>query len=103
FGNPEFRFRRNDFSIGDVNISGFIPFIRGIDHATVANDGGVHIRGAHRCSVLVPSFCGDKLLSAIAALSDCCPAVRLRDCRMQPAALRMSVMPGFALTSFLMR
>ena len=35
----DFGFRADDFSVGDVKIGSLIPFVCGIDHAAVANDG----------------------------------------------------------------
>jgi len=64
-------FRRDDFSISDVQISDLVPFVCGIDDAAVPDDGGVHVRGAHACSVLVAAFCGDELFSDVTVMPDC--------------------------------
>src|SRR5262249_24598660 len=97
----DFGFARNDFSVGDVNISDFITFIRGIEHATVANDCGVHVRGAHACSVLVAAFCGDELLSDFTAICDCSHDVQVRDRKMRSQALKMSALLRDAIATVL--
>ena len=74
-----------------------ISLVRGIDHATVSNDGRAHVREAHACSVLVAASCGDELLSDFAAISDCCPDVKVRDRKMRSPALRMSALPRRAI------
>src|SRR4029077_19684734 len=101
FRTSNFGFGRDDFSISNVEIGDFIPLVRGIDHPPVANDGRAHVRGAHACSVLVAAFCGDKLLSDFAAISDCCPDVKVRDRKMRSPALRMSALPRRAVASVL--
>src|SRR5262249_24786204 len=55
FRTSNFGFRAQDFSVGDVKISNFIPVIRRIDHTTVPNDGGVPRSCAcHRSTEAIP-------------------------------------------------
>lgn len=94
FRSLNFGFGRDDFFISDINVGKFIPFIRGIDHATVANDRGVHVRGAHACSVLVAAFCGGELLPHLfdaPVLLEPCREVR--EGRMPSPARRMRALP----------
>src|SRR4029077_15620932 len=101
FRTSNFGLGPDDFSISDVNIGNSIPLVCGIDHATVADDGRAHVRGANACSVLVAASCGDELLSDIAAMSDCCPDAKVRDRKMRSPALKMSAPPRRAIASVL--
>jgi hypothetical protein len=101
FRTSDFGFGRDDFSITDVEIGNSIPLVCRIDDPAVSNDGRVHVRGAHACSVLVAESCGDELLSDFAAMSGCCPDVKVRDRKMRSPALRMSALPRRAIAGVL--